>query len=129
MVKELGHEVITASTRQGQLIYKGEAKSDKKAAEALARLDPKLLHGIEHRGEAALLDLMIVKMRAALVGMRTDLINMLRGTVKSEGGATGGVLDRQLRDVGVGGTGEGHGGVAEVGGGVGGEGDGNDPGV
>ena len=88
VVKELGHEVITASTRQVQLIYKGEAKSDKKDAEALARLarlDPKLLHGIEHRGEAAQLDLMIVKMRAALVGMRTDLINMLRGTVKSEG--------------------------------------------
>jgi transposase len=51
----------------------------------LARLDPKLLAPIRHRGAEAQADLAVIRARAGLVGTRTNLINCARGLVKPTG--------------------------------------------
>ena len=51
----------------------------------LARVDPELLRPIRHRSEAAQMDLMTIRVRAALVDMRTKLVNTARGLAKSVG--------------------------------------------
>jgi transposase len=51
----------------------------------VARLDPKLLVPLEHRDEASQEDLTLLKSRDALVGLRTALVNMVRGQLKNFG--------------------------------------------
>jgi len=88
LLKELGHEVIVANARHVRMIYAGDRKSDRLDAEALARLarlDPGLLHGVEHRTVQAHEDLAVIRAREALVRTRTRLINHVRGAVKSAG--------------------------------------------
>jgi len=83
-----GHEVIVANARHVRMIYGGDRKSDRLDAEALARLarlDPALLHGIEHRSAEAHHDLAVIRAREVLVRTRTRLINHVRGAVKSAG--------------------------------------------
>ena len=41
----------------------------------LARLDPKLLYPLKHRGEESQAHMAIVRSREALVGCRTQLVN------------------------------------------------------
>ena len=48
-------------------------------------MDPELLRPIQHRSAAAQLDLMAVRVRAALVEARTALVNAARGLAKSVG--------------------------------------------
>ena len=89
LLKELGHEVITAHTQSVRLIYGGTNKNDRLDAERLARLarvDPKLLHPIQHREGSAQADRAVIRSRHVLVGCRTKLINHARGMVKSMGG-------------------------------------------
>jgi transposase len=52
----------------------------------LARVDPKLLHPIQHRGGTAQADRALLRSRNALVECRTKLVNHARGIVKSIGG-------------------------------------------
>jgi transposase len=53
----------------------------------LARLDPRLLYPLKHRGEESQAHLaLIICSRQALVGSRTQLVNHVRGAVKSFGG-------------------------------------------
>jgi transposase len=88
LLDRLGHEVIVANARHVRMIYDGDRKSDRLDAEALARLarlDPTLLHGIEHRSEEAHQDLAVIRAREVLVRTRTRLINHVRGAVKSAG--------------------------------------------
>ena len=88
LLKELGHEVIVANPRQLKLITQSSRKDDRVDAEMLARLarvDPKLLRPIRHRGEAAQMDLMAIRARAALVEARTSLVNAARGFSKTTG--------------------------------------------
>lgn len=88
LLEELGHQVIVANAREVRMIYDSDYKSDRVDAETLARLarlDPALLHGIRHRGEAAHQDLAVIRSREVLVRSRTRLINHIRGTVKSAG--------------------------------------------
>lgn len=83
-----GHEVLVANARKLRLIYGGGKKNDKLDAEnlaRLARLDPRLLSPIEHRGEASRAHLALIRSRGALVEARTKLVNHVRGTVKSFG--------------------------------------------
>jgi transposase len=87
-LRDLGHEVIVANAREVRLIYGGDHKTDRLDAEALARLarlDPALLHGIEHRSEDAHQDLAVIRAREVLVRTRTRLITHVRGAVKSAG--------------------------------------------
>ena len=51
----------------------------------LARVDPKLLYPIKHRGEEAQAHMALVRSRQALVDCRTQLVNHVRGAVKSFG--------------------------------------------
>jgi transposase len=85
---QLGHEVIVANPRQVALIGRSTRKDDPIDAQKLARLarvDPKLLYPIRHRGEQAQADLAVIRSRAALVEARTKLINAARGLAKSMG--------------------------------------------
>ena len=88
LLSSLGHEVIVANPRRLKLISESSRKDDKVDAKTLARLariDPELLSPIRHRGEKAQLDLMQIRVRAALVETRTGLVNTLRGLAKSVG--------------------------------------------
>lgn len=88
LLKECGHEVLVANARKIRLIYGSKSKTDKLDAEKLARLarlDPELLYPVEHRGEDSQAHLALVHSREVLVRSRTQLINHVRGTVKSFG--------------------------------------------
>ena len=87
--EECGHEVLVANPRKTRLIYTNKRKTDEIDAENLARLariDPKLLYPLKHRGEGSQAHLAIIRSREALVGCRTQLVNHVRGAVKSFGG-------------------------------------------
>jgi transposase len=88
MLEECGHEVLVANSRKLRLIYANKRKSDEVDAEnlaRLARLDPKLLFPLKHRGEECQAHLALIRSRQALVGTRTQLVNHVRGAVKSFG--------------------------------------------
>jgi transposase len=88
LLKSLGHEVIVANARQVKLISQSSRKDDRLDAQTLARLarvDPQLLRPIQHRSEEAQAHLMVIRVRAALVEMRTSLVNTARGLAKSVG--------------------------------------------
>ena len=83
-----GCDVIVANARRVRLIAENDTKSDRLDAALLARLgrlDPALLAPIQHRGEQAQRDLSLVRTRAGLVGIRTQLINRVRGVAKALG--------------------------------------------
>jgi len=88
LLKKLGHEVLVANARKLRLISENTRKGDKVDAELLARvarLDPKLLTCIEHRNEQTATDMAVVRARDVLVRGRVQLINHVRGAVKSAG--------------------------------------------
>lgn len=88
LLNELGQEVVVANPRKVRLIHGSASKTDRLDAEALARLarmDRKLLYPIRHRGEGSQRDLSVIRARALLVRSRTQLINGVRGLVKSWG--------------------------------------------
>jgi transposase len=88
VLEECGHEVLVANARKLRLIYSNKRKTDEIDAQNLARLarvDPKLLYPLKHRGEDSQAHLAIIRSREALVGCRTQLVNHVRGAVKSFG--------------------------------------------
>ena len=88
LLEECGHEVLVANARKLRLIYANKRKTDEVDAEnlaRLARLDPKLLYPVAHRGEDSQAHMAIIRSRQALVGCRTQLVNHVRGAVKSFG--------------------------------------------
>lgn len=88
LLERCGHEVLVANARKLRLIHAGGKKNDKLDAEnlaRLARLDPRLLSPIEHRGEVSQAHLALLRSREALVGTRSRLVNHVRGIVKSFG--------------------------------------------
>src|SRR5512132_1612530 len=71
-----------------RLIYANKHKTDEVDAENLAhlaRVDPKLLYPLKHRGEGSQAHMAIIRSREVLVGCRTQLVNHVRGAVKSFG--------------------------------------------
>lgn len=88
LLASLGHEVIVANARQVQLISASSRKDDRLDAQMLARLarvDPQLLRPVRHRSEEAQGHLLEIRVRAALVEARTDLVNAARGLAKVMG--------------------------------------------
>jgi transposase len=88
LLEECGHEVLVANARKLRLIYANKRKTDEIDAEnlaRLARLDPKLLYPVRHRGEASQAHLALIRSRQALIGCSTLLVNHVRGAVKSFG--------------------------------------------
>jgi transposase len=84
----MGHEVIVANAHKVKLITQSVRKNDRIDAHQLARLarvDPKLLSPIQHRGEQAQRDLAVIRGRAELIAARTKLVNSARGLVKPMG--------------------------------------------
>jgi transposase len=89
VLEECGHEVLVANARKLRLIYANKRKTDEVDAENLARLatvDPKLLYPLRHRGEDSQAHMALIRSRQALVDCRTQLVNHVRGAVKSFGG-------------------------------------------
>jgi len=87
---ELGATVLVANPRKLHAISRNERKSDRRDAQMLARLarvDPALLHPIQHGSAQAQHDLLGLKLRDALVRTRVNLINAVRFTLKSLGHA------------------------------------------
>lgn len=85
LLTELGHEVIIANPRMLRFIYGSDSKNDKADAAYLARvgkLDPALLKPVSHRSEAAQADLVLIRSRDALVGVRSSLVTHARALVK-----------------------------------------------
>ncbi|MGF1473034.1 MAG: IS110 family transposase [Rubrobacteraceae bacterium] len=88
LLTEYGHEVLVANPRKVRLIYSDKRKTDKLDAQKLARLaraDPELLYPIEHRSKESQAHLALIHSRDVLVRSRTQLINHVRGAVKSFG--------------------------------------------
>jgi transposase len=88
VLEKCGHEVLVANARKLRLIYANKRKTDEIDAEnlaRLARLDPKLLYPLKHRGEECQAHMASIRSRQALVGCRTQLVNHIRGAVKSFG--------------------------------------------
>jgi transposase len=88
LLEEWGHEVLVANPRKLALIAENESKDDPVDAELLARLgrvEPQLLSPIQHRGPRAQADLAVIRARDAVVAARTQLVNHVRGAVKSWG--------------------------------------------
>jgi Transposase and inactivated derivatives len=84
----MGHQIIVANARNVAWITQSRRKNDRLDAEKLARLarmDPKMLSPIRHRGEQAQKDLAIIRSRAVLIEARTRIINSVRGQAKSMG--------------------------------------------
>jgi transposase len=89
VLEECGHEVLVANAKKLRLIYSNKRKTDEVDAENLARLarvDPKLLYPLRHRGEESQAHMALIRSGDALVSSRTQLVNHVRGAVKSFGG-------------------------------------------
>jgi transposase len=85
---ELGMEVVVANARKVRAIWDQDFKSDQRDAEMLARigrLDVKLLRPVRHGSEDAQKAMLSMKLRDTLVRRRRDMINAIRGTLKSLG--------------------------------------------
>src|SRR5580765_2616268 len=88
LLRSFGHELIVANPRQVKLITESSRKDDRLDAQTLARLariDPQLLRPIQHRSEKAQTALMVIRVRAALISVRTSLGNTARGLAKAMG--------------------------------------------
>jgi transposase len=84
VLEECGHDVLVANPRKRRLIYTNRRKTDEIDAEnlaRLARLDPKLLYPLKHRGEHSQAHLAIIRAREALISCRTQLVNHVRGAL------------------------------------------------
>ncbi len=84
-----GHEVLVANPRKVKLIGNSRRKTDRIDAQTLADLAsvrPRLLHPIQHMPAKAQQDRVLLRTRDALVRSRSQLINHVRGLVKSLGG-------------------------------------------
>ena len=89
LLERLGHHVIVANARKVRLIYQSDRKNDRLDAQVLAKLgrvDVSLLAPVQHRSVEAQTDLTVLRGRDALVAARVQLINAVRGLVKSMGG-------------------------------------------
>jgi transposase len=89
LLESWGHEVIVANPHRLRLIAQSVRKNDRADAETLARvgrLDIALLSPVHHRSAEAQADLAVLRSRAALVAVRSRLVNEARATVKSIGG-------------------------------------------
>jgi transposase len=84
-LRQLGHEVLVANSREIRAIAHSDSKSDQLDAEKLARyarVDPKILHPITHRSMEMQRSLNVIRARDVLVRMRTMAVNAVRGLVK-----------------------------------------------
>ncbi len=85
----IGCNVLVGNPRKLRAIWESDNKTDIRDAEMLARIarfDPDLLYPIQHKGKQAQIDMTMLHARETLVKNRSNLINHMRGSVKSLGG-------------------------------------------
>jgi transposase len=88
LLVEAGCEVIVANARKLRAIYQNERKCDKIDAQMLTKLvrvDPSLLHPVQHASEQCQRDSLNLKLRDILVRQRVHIISSVRGVLKSLG--------------------------------------------
>lgn len=88
LIERAGQEALVAQPRKIPQIYRSKRKNDRRDAEKLARtgrLDPNSMGPIRHRSVEQQADLAVIQARDALVQVRTQLINTVRGLVKGTG--------------------------------------------
>jgi transposase len=88
LLRELGHEVMVVDPRRVQKLIAGNRKTDRRDAEALARLAvgvPELMGEAHHRSFEAQADLSMLRSRDVLVRVRTKLVCHVRGILKGFG--------------------------------------------
>ncbi len=88
LLEDCGAEVLVANPRKLRAIYTNERKCDSldaKMLAKLARLDPELLHPVQHNSEEAQRDQLAIKLRDTLVRQRVNIMASVRGTLKSLG--------------------------------------------
>jgi transposase len=88
VLRGCGHEVIVANARQLRFIFAKHNKTDPSDAQDLARtarLDPRLLHPVQHRSREDQASLAVLRARNSVVDARTQLVLHVRGSVKSFG--------------------------------------------
>jgi len=79
-----GHTVVVANPGKLRFIYKSD-RFDAEQLARVARLDPRLLSPIQHRSRQTRADLAVLRSRNCLVTARTQLVNHVRGVLKSFG--------------------------------------------
>lgn len=87
-LEALGCEVLVGNSRKLRMIWNSKDKTDVRDAEMLARMarfDRALLYPVRHRGAECQQDLAELRARDMLVRVRSDLVNHVRGAVKSAG--------------------------------------------
>lgn len=88
LLERMNHEVYVGNPRKLRAIWDTNDKSDERDARMLGmicRLEPRLLHCVYHRGEQAQAHLEVIKARNVLVDSRTQMVNHVRGVVKTMG--------------------------------------------
>lgn len=88
LVEELGHQAVVANARELEAVTGRSHRSDGHDARQLARLarvDCALLNPVTLRDSTQQADLFVIRARAALVEVRTMLINLARGAAKTLG--------------------------------------------
>jgi transposase len=88
LARSAGHETIVADARRLEAVTKNTRKCDNVDALLLAQLGASsvsLLHPVDVRSAEDQADLSVVRLRDAVVQVRTKLINAVRGTVKTCG--------------------------------------------
>lgn len=88
LLEQMGCRVLVGNPRKLRVIWDSTDKSDERDARMLGlvcRIEPRLLHPVQHRGSQAHADLAMIKSREMLVNCRCKLINHARGIVKSHG--------------------------------------------
>jgi transposase len=88
LLRQIGHEVCVADPRTTRMIFESDRKTDRHDALQLARLGllhPDLVRPVVHRSRATRAALAVLRARAALVEVRSGLVNHVRGSVKPWG--------------------------------------------
>jgi transposase len=88
VLEECGHEVLVANARKLRLIYANKHKKDEVDAENLARLarvDPKLLYPLKHRGEGSQAHMAIIRSRQSGQVLRGPLAQVPGQKLPQEG--------------------------------------------
>ena len=89
LLQKRGFQVLVAQSRCLRAIWDVDVKDDWRDAEKLARMarvDPKMLSPVRHRGRTAQVHLAMIRARDNLVRARSALASSVQGMVKSSGG-------------------------------------------
>ena len=88
LLSDMNFKVVIGNPRKLKFIWQSNNKNDRRDAEMLARIarfDIKLFYPITHKSRETQAALALIKARDALVKTRTNLVNSVRGILKSLG--------------------------------------------